>query len=385
MEKTNINYAERNEDDIMIPLCIPEIKGNEWNYIKECLDTNWVSSVGSYVNKFEENFGKFVGSESAVVTMNGTSALTLALQTLEIGQDDEVIVPSMTFIASVNPIKYVGAIPVFADITRDTWVLDVTKVEQLITSKTKAIMPVHIYGNMVDMEPLMKLAQKHNIYIIEDATEALGAKYKTSDGKIHGAGTLGDFGAFSFNGNKLITTGGGGMLVRNDIELSKKAKYLANQAKSVRENGAFFHEVIGYNYRMPNVLAAMGVAQLEKIEEYMKIKKEHAKLYNTLLSGIKGITLPTQKDNVEHIYWLYGALVEDDYKMNRDELISYLKEKDIEARPFFEPIHSMKPYVNEKTNGMNITNEISQRGISLPSSVGLKEEEIRYICEFIRG
>lgn len=369
----------------MIPLCVPEISGNEWKYVKECLDTNWVSSVGSYVDLFEERFKDYIKAESAVVTMNGTSAIALALQTLGIGPGDEVIVPSMTFIASVNPIKYVGSEPVFVDITADTWVMDVCKVEELINERTKAIIPVHIYGNVVDMEPLMEIAEKYNIYVIEDATEALGAEYRTSDGVWRKAGTLGHFGAFSFNGNKLITTGAGGMLVTDDHEWGSKARYLSNQAKTNMDNGGFYHEEVGYNYRMPNILAAMGVAQLERIEEYLGKKLQHASLYNELLKEIEGIQLPMQKENVKHAQWLYSILVNGNFKLSRDDLIKKLEMHGIAGRPFFSAIHQMKPYRDAKTGPMKVTSSVAKEGLNLPSSVGLTEENIKYICDCIRS
>lgn len=364
----------------MIPLCIPEIRGNEWKYIKECLDTNWVSSVGKFVDKFEEEFAKYNNVKSAVVTMNGTAALQLALVTLGIGEGDEVIVPSMTFISSVNAIKYVGAVPVFVDVERDTFVMDVNKVEELITEKTKAIMPVHIYGYPVEMDELNKIAKKHNLYVIEDATEALGTTYK---GKL--AGTLGDIGCFSFNGNKLITTGAGGMLITNNEEIGKRAKYLSNQTKTITENGAMYHEEIGYNFRMPNILAAMGLAQLENIDEYLKAKRKNANLYNELLKDVEGITLIKQVDYIDNSYWLYSILVEDNYRMSRDELLKLLGENEIQARPFFLPVHDMKPYYECKHGTMETTMDICSRGINLPSSVSLTEEEVKKVCKIIKG
>jgi len=362
----------------MIPLCIPEMSGNEWKYVKECFDTNWVSSVGKYVNLFEDKFAAYVNAKKAVVTMNGTSALELALRTLGIGEGDEVIVSSMTFISPVNTIKYVGAEPVFADVCRDTFVMDADKIEELITEKTKAIIPVHIYGHPVDMDKLMAIAKKHNLYVIEDATEALGSEYKGQK-----AGTIGHMGCFSFNGNKLITTGAGGMLVTNDEKLGDRAKYLSTQTKTVLDNGAFYHEEIGYNFRMPNVLAAMGVAQLERAEEFLNIKIENAKYYNELLKDVKGITTPIEKEDNKNCFWLYSILVEDDYKLTRDELIQKLKENGIESRPFFMPVHEMPPYVNCKHGDMSITDEIAKKGINLPSSVSLTKENIDKIYNVI--
>lgn len=365
----------------MIPLCIPEIKGNEWKYVKECLDTNWVSSVGSYVNKFEEDFAKYQNAKAAVVTMNGTAALQLALETLGIGEGDEVIVSSMTFISPVNTIKYVGAIPVFVDVNRDTFVMDANKVEELITEKTKAIMPIHIYGYPVDMDKINEIAKKHGLYVIEDATEALGSTYKGKK-----LGSIGDIGCFSFNGNKLITTGAGGMLVTNNEKWGERAKYLSTQTKTILDNGAFYHKEVGYNFRMPNLLAAVGVAQLEKVPEYLEVKISNAKMYNDLLKDVKGITLVKNDDNeVCNCYWLYSVLVEEDFPVGRDELISILKDNEIGARPFFMPVHEMPPYLNCHKGDMSVTKEISLKGINLPSSVSLTEEEIKKICAVIKN
>ena len=362
----------------MIPLCIPKMVGNEWKYIKECLDTNWVSSVGSYVNKFEEDFASYLNIKRAVVTMNGTAALELALRTLGIGEGDEVIVSSLTFISPVNTIKYVGATPVFIDVCRDTYVMDVEKIELLINEKTKAIMPVHIYGHPVDMDKIMEIAKKHNLYVIEDATESLGSMYKGKP-----VGTVGDFGCFSFNGNKLITTGAGGMLVTNNVGLADKAKFLSTQTKIVTENKAFYHPEVGYNFRMPNILAAMGCAQLENIEEYIKAKREHAFLYNSHLKKVKGITLPVEKSYCTNVYWLYSVLIEEEYPLSRDEVIKRLWEAGIEARPFFMPVHLMPPYEKFVHGEMNVTNEIASRGINLPSSISLTEEEIEKVCSVL--
>ncbi|WP_026882553.1 LegC family aminotransferase [Clostridium akagii] len=363
----------------MIPLCIPKMSGNEWKYVKECFDTNWVSSVGKYVDLFEEKFAEYVDAKSAVVTMNGTAALELALRTLDIGVGDEVIISSMTFISPVNTIKYVGAEPVFVDVCRDTFVMDTNKIEEMITPKTKAILPVHIYGHPVDMDKVMNIAKKYNLYVIEDATEALGSEYKGKK-----VGTIGDMGCFSFNGNKLITTGAGGMLITDNDEWGNRAKYLSTQTKTVLDNGAFYHEEVGYNFRMPNMLAAMGVAQLENIKEYVNDKRAHAKLYNELLKNVKGITTSIEKEYVKNCFWLYSILVEDEYGISRDEMMEKLQANGVQCRPFFQPVHLMPPYKECKHGDMSITNEISIKGINLPSSVDLTEDEIKLICSLIR-
>ncbi|KYH35138.1 putative pyridoxal phosphate-dependent aminotransferase EpsN [Clostridium tepidiprofundi DSM 19306] len=363
----------------MIPLCIPEIKGNEWKYIKECIDTNWVSSAGSYVNLFEDRFNEYIGSKEAVVTVNGTAALHLALVSLGIGKGDEVIVPSMTFISPVNAIKYAGAEPVFVDICRDTFVMDTTKIEEMISSNTKAIMPVHIYGHPVDMDDIMRIAKKYDLYVIEDATEALGSEYKGNK-----VGTIGNIGCFSFNGNKLITTGAGGMLITNDDRIGERAKFLSTQTKVVNDNKSFYHPEIGYNYRMPNLLAAFGVAQLENIEMYIDIKRKNAQYYSEKLSDVSGITLPVQKEWAVNCHWLYSIVIEDEYGISRDELIKILEYEGIESRPFFMPVHEMPPYKGCKHGKMDITFELSKKGINLPSSVGIKKCEIDKICSIIK-
>lgn len=363
----------------MIPLCIPEIKGNEWKYIKDCLDTNWVSSVGSYVDKFEVEFAKYLSVNKAVVTMNGTAALELALRTLNIGVGDEVIVSSMTFISPINTIRYVGAEPVFVDICKDTYVMDADKIEELITPKTKAIMPIHIYGQPVEMEKIMKIAQKYNLYVIEDSTESLGSLYKGKP-----TGTIGNIGCFSFNGNKLITTGAGGMMVTNDEKLAERAKFLATQTKVLEDNKAFYHPEVGYNFRMPNLLAAMGCAQLENIDEYIEIKIYNAKCYNKLLKNIRGIKIPLEKEDTKNVNWLYSLIIEDGYSLSRDELIKKLNDAGIESRPFFKPVHKMPPYINCKHGDMSVTNYTWERGINLPSSISLKEKEINFICSTIK-
>lgn len=364
----------------MIPLCVPEIKGNEWKYIKECLDTNWVSSAGSYVDKFEKDFANFLNVKKAVVISNGTSALFLALKILNIKEGDEVIVPSLTFISSVNVIKYVGAEPVFVDVCRDTFVMDVEKVEELIGPRTKAILPVHLYGHPVDMDSLIAIANKYNLYVIEDATESLGSLYKNKH-----TGTIGDVGCFSFNGNKLITTGGGGMLVTNNKTLGEKAKHLSTQAKKNLENNAFQHTEIGYNFRLPNILAAMGCGQLENIDEYIEIKRENSAYYNKLFENVKGITLPIEKEWAKNVHWLYSIVVEDEYGISRDDLIKILGKNQIESRPFFMPIHKMPPYIGCKHGDLSVTEELSTKGLNLPSSVGLSKKEIKKVCGVVKG
>ncbi|MDP4183180.1 MAG: aminotransferase class I/II-fold pyridoxal phosphate-dependent enzyme [Bacillota bacterium] len=362
----------------MIPLSIPEICGNEMKYLKECLDSGWVSSAGPFVTEFESKFKEYLGAKYSIATVNGTSALHLALRCLDIGEGDEVIVPSMTFAATVNAIIYVGAKPVFADICEDTYVLDADKLEALITGRTKAILPVHLYGQPVDMDRIMEISRKYGLYVVEDAAESLGSIYK---GKFTGA--IGHIGCFSFNGNKLITAGNGGMLVTDDLKLAEYALHLATQAKDNVEEGGFYHSDIGYNYRMSNINAALALAQLETIDNRVGIKRKNAKLYDDLLNDVKGLTLPQKKNRDETVLWLYPILIHKNFKENRKELMTRLKYKGIETRPFFVPIHSMKPYANFNRGDMRNTDFISNIGLNLPSSVGLTTDDIKEVCRCI--
>lgn len=365
-----------------IPLSIPHINGNEWKYIKECLDTNWVSSVGKFVNKFEEEIADYVGADHAVATVNGTAALHIALKVLGIGKGDMVLVPSLTFIASVNPIIYCGAEPVFIDSEEKTCNIDSVKlkvqIEKMVAegNKPAAVIVVHLFGHPAQMDPIIELCRKYDIYIIEDATESLGSEYKGIK-----TGALGDIGCFSFNGNKLITTGGGGMLVTDNEEWSRKAKYLTTQAKDDPEQ--FIHNEIGYNYRLTNIQAAMGVAQLEQIDDFIKKKRWIASKYTEGLQQIPGIRVIREADRAFNNYWLYSILInEKEYGINSKELYKKLNEKGIMARPFFKPIHQMQMYKKYKSD-IKIADLLWEEGINLPASVGIDIKEVDYIIETI--
>ena len=264
-----------------IPVSEPDISGNEKKYVLDCIETGWISSLGSYVTDFEEKFSRYCGAKHGVAVNNGTSALHLALAACGIGKGDEVIIPDMTFIATANVIAYLGGTPVFVDAEPRTWNIDVTKIKSKITKKTKAIMPVHLYGHPCDMDPLRELAEENGLLIIEDAAEAHGAEYK---GKKVGA--LGTVGCFSFYGNKVITTGEGGMCVTNDEELAERMRLLKDHGMSAKKR--YWHTVTGFNFRMTNIQAAIGVAQLEKIDQFIATKRVNAALYNKLLAGVKG-------------------------------------------------------------------------------------------------
>jgi len=366
-----------------IPLSIPFLNGNEWEYIKECLDTNWVSSVGKYVEKFEDDIADYIGTDYAVATVNGTAALHMALKVLGVEAGDKVLVPTLTFIASVNPIRYCNADPVFVDSERETYNMDPEKLEEKIEdliaedNKPKAAVVVHLYGHPAKMDPILEICRKYDIKVIEDATESLGSEYK---GKKTGA--IGDIGCFSFNGNKLITTGGGGMLVTDNQEWAEKVKYLTTQAKDDPEQ--FIHHEVGYNYRLTNIQAAMGVAQLEQIDSFIDNKRKIANKYNELLSNVDGITVTPDKDWAFNNFWLYSILIDENkFGMNSKELYKKLNDEGIMSRPFFKPIHTMPMYEKYNSTNTDTADELWWKGINLPCSVNLSLDKVEYIANKI--
>ena len=313
----------------MIPLSVPNLSGNEWRYIKDCLDTNWVSSVGAYVNKFENITTEYTKAKYAIATSNGTSAIQIALILAGVKQNELVIAPNITFVASINAIRYMGARPILIDVDEDTWQMDLDLLEAFLLENTtvekdtcvnkktnqvvRAIMPVHVLGNMCDMDKLLLLANKYSLKIVEDSTEALGSYYKGKH-----AGTFGLLGTLSYNGNKLITTGGGGMILTDNEELAKKAKHLTTQAKAKADE--YFHDEVGYNFRLVNILAAMGVAQMEQLPVFLNKKSEIASYYDSKLSKIEGFFNQKVSKNVNPNLWLYTIKLPDTKK-----LLNYLK------------------------------------------------------------
>jgi perosamine synthetase len=358
----------------LIPVSEPNIKGKELDYVKDCITSNWISSIGKYVTKFEEMFASFCKTKYALATSNGTSALHLALLSLGVGKGDEVITPNLTFVASANAVTYCGARPVFVDVDPVTWTIDPAKIEKKITKRTKAIMVVHLYGHPCDMDSILKIARENKLKIIEDAAEAHGAEYKGTR-----VGNLGDIAAFSFYGNKIITTGEGGMVTTNNKRLYERMKLLRDHAMSSKRR--YWHTMVGYNYRMTNIQAAIGVAQTERIEEFIKIKRRNAELYRELLNNINGITLPVEAKDCKHVYWMYGILIDKEFGMTRDKVISRLKERGIDARPFFYPMHRLPMYRIKED--FPVSNELSRKGINLPSATTLAKKDIRIICEVI--
>lgn len=374
----------------MIPLSIPKLNGNEWKYIKECLDTNWVSSVGSYVDRFELAIKDFTGAKHAIACMNGTAALHISLLLSGVQPNDYVIVPNITFIASINSIKYANADPILIDMEADTWQMDLDLLEDFLQNKTglidgvrvlnadkrpiRCIMPVHVHGNMNDMQKLIALANQYQLTIVEDSTEALGSFY---DGQ-H-AGTFGKFGTFSFNGNKIITTGGGGMIITNDDECAKKAKHLTTQAKS--DSFEYIHDEIGYNYRLVNVLAAMGVAQMEQLDGFLKRKEAIRAFYEKALFGVGDIQFQQITPNVKSNNWMITIKTTE-----QKGLIEYLTQNKIQCRPFWRPMNQLRMFKNDTYIQQNdISNKEYQSCLSIPCSSGIMDEELVFVEKNIKS
>lgn len=360
-----------------IPVCEPELGTKELEYVVNCVKTNWISSKGKYVTEFEERFSAFCGAKYGVATSSGTTALHLAFATLGIGKGDEVILPTLTHCCCANMIVLTGAKPVLVDSEEKTWNIDADKIEERITEQTNAIMPVHLYGHPADMDPIMKLAKDHDLYVVVDSAEAHGAEYKRRK-----VGGIGDLECFSFYANKIITTGEGGMIVTNNQELAEKAAMLRDQA--YEKERRFWHRFIGFNYRMTNLQAALGVAQMEKIARFVEARRRNARLYNSLLGEVEGITLPPEAEWARNVYWMYSILVDDSFGLSRDGLASCLKEQGVETRPFFYPIHNQPVYAeNFRGEKYPVSEELSKRGMNLPSAATLRKRETEYVAHCI--
>ncbi len=380
-----------------IPMSIPEFKGNEWKYIKECIDTGWVSSVGKFVTRFEDEICNYTGAKHAIACVNGTAALHVSLIIAGVKPDDEVIVPVLTFIAPVNAINYINAHPVFMDCD-NYYNIDAEKTCEFLELETviknnftynkstgrriSAIIPVHIFGNAVQFTQLFDICKERNIKIIEDATESLGTSYITGSQSGSYTGTIGDLGCLSFNGNKIITTGGGGMILSNDSGHAERARYLTTQAK---DDGLYYtHNEIGYNYRMTNISAALGVAQLERLPEYISKKKHNYHLYSEKINHIHGIELSQLPPYADNNNWLYAIRINDTiYGKNRDQLIHYLEDNNIQSRPVWKLNHEQKPYRNCQTYKIENAPSLYNNTLNIPSSVNLTKDNVDYIASVL--
>ena len=363
----------------MIPVAEPCLGKEELKNVIEAVKSGWISSKGKFIEEFEEKFARYCGRKYGVATSNGTVALHLALKALGIGKGDEVIVPTLTFVATANAVTYCNAKPVFVDSHPEYWCINPDKIEEKITPRTKAIIPVHLYGHPCDMDLIMKIAEDHNLYVIEDAAEAHGAEYKGEK-----VGSFGDISCFSFYGNKIITTGEGGMCLTNNEELAEKMKILRDHGMNPTRK--YWHDIIGFNYRMTNMQAAVGIAQLKKLDEFVEKKRTIAKLYKEALGELEKkrlIKLHKEMSWAKCVYWMYCILINKRAKISRDDLIKQLEEKGIETRPFFYPMHVLPPYKNSEE--FPVAEEIAKKGINLPSAVGLTKRDVQIISEAISG
>ncbi len=361
-----------------VPVSVPYLGGNELKYVSDCIDSGWVSSQGHYVKRFEKMFGDYC-SAFAVTTSSGTAALHLALVALGIGAGDEVIVPDITFAASANVVVHCGATPIFVDVSKKTWTMNPMLLEELITERTRAIMPVHLYGHPCDMDPIIRIARKNSLFVVEDCAEALGARYKSRL-----VGTIGDVGCFSFFANKVITTGEGGMVVTRNKELMEKISMLRDHGMSRQRK--YWHELAGFNYRMTNIQAAIGVAQMENLDRFLENRKVLAKEYTTQLSNMEEVTLPYEENWAESICWLYSILI-DKPKVAAlvEKLIKEMKVEGIETRPLFYPLHQQPPYFFDRSRSFPVSEWLSKKGISLPTSNDMTVEDVGRVCRAFKS
>lgn len=357
---------------IKYPVYIPELNGNEKKYVNECLDSSWISAKGRFVDEFETKFANYLDVKYATSVCNGTVALHLALLALGIGEGDEVIVPTLTYIASVNAITYTGAKPIFVDSLESTWQMNPEDVKKKISLKTKAVLAVHLYGHPCEMDALINICKERDLFLIEDAAEAFGSKYK---GKR--VGSFGDVATFSFYGNKTITTGEGGMVVTNDETLFERMKHFKGQG--LAKYRQYWHDIVGYNYRMTNICAAIGLAQIERIDEILEKKQKIAQWYK---NGLKDSNYKFHEivGDVYHSYWMCSILVQN--PKDREPLRKYLEINGVETRPLFYPVHTM-PMYSQKYERHKIAEDLGWRGISLPSYPGLTEMDVASIVNLI--
>lgn len=357
-----------------IPIYRPNLSGKERDYVLECVDSSWISSRGRFVTEFEEQFSDRIDVPHSISVSNGTVALHAALLALGIREGDEVIVPTLTYIASVNAVAYTGATPVFVDSLASTWQIDPQDIRRHITPRTRAIMVVHLYGQACDMDAIMKIAEEHRLFVIEDCAEAFGTFYRDRH-----VGGFGDISTFSFFGNKTITTGEGGMVVTKDKTLAQRTRHFKGQG--LAEHREYWHDVIGYNYRMTNIAAAIGVAQLERADELLRRKRELATTYQRALSDVP-IGFHEEQANTVHSYWMVSILV--GAADLRDPLRNHLARAGIETRPVFYPVHTMPMYA-QSYRKHPVAEDLAWRGINLPSWPDLSPDQIAQVCDAIRG
>lgn len=383
--------------DHFIPLSVPNLKGNELKYVSHAVETEWVSTAGPYVEDFEKSIADYVGMPAAVACQSGTAGLHIALLLCGVTAGDMVLVPTLTFIAAVNPVKYIGAEPMFMDCD-DSLCMDPDKLEQFCCEECRlengtlyhkntgrripAMVVVHVFGNMADMVRILDIAERYHLQVVEDATEALGTEY--TEGPFAGkfAGTMGDVGVYSFNGNKIITTGGGGMLVSRHPERAAHAKHLATQAKSDPAN--FKHDEIGYNYRLTNLQAALGLAQMEQLEDFIAVKERNYRLYKEFAQEVPGLTVKDFRPGTRSNHWFYALCCEKPYPWTCQQVIARLKENQIQARPIWGLIHEQLPYLQSHSYGIDRAKHYWDCVVNVPCSTNLTEADVRRVCEALR-
>ncbi|MCM3874662.1 MAG: DegT/DnrJ/EryC1/StrS family aminotransferase [Pyrinomonadaceae bacterium] len=362
-----------------IPLATPLLTGNEKAYVVDCIESSWISSCGKYVEKFERAFADFCGVRHAVSCSSGTAALHVALLALGVGPGDEVIVPTLTFVSTANAVTYCGARPRFVDIEPDTWTLDPGRVEAKITARTKAIVPVHLYGYVANMDDITEIARRHNLFVVEDAAEAHGAEFR--DRRV---GSLSDVAAFSFYGNKIIACGEGGMMATDSERL---ARYMAQlRGQGVDSKKRYWFPIVGYNYRMPNLTAAVGLAQLERIDWHLNRRREVASWYTDSLRDVPGIAWQVPKDGRGNVDWLFTITLSEPIRVTRDDVIDRLSQHGVETRPVFHPMHTLPPYreMGQEDGEFPVAEQVARSGLSLPTWAGLQREDVVYVCDALR-
>ena len=358
-----------------ISVAQPKLEGNERKYVLDCLDTNWISSNGKYIGAFEEAFAAFCGVKHAVAANNGTTALHLALVALDLQPGDEVIIPTVTYIATANAVRYCGGVPVLVDVCADTMNIDPLQIEKAISPRTRGIIPVHLYGHPADMEQVSAIAKKHGLWVVEDAAEAHGAEV---NGKR--VGSMSECATFSFFGNKIVTTGEGGMVTTNDDAIAARLRLFRGQGVDPKRR--YWFPVIGFNYRMTNIQAAIGLAQMETIEVSLRDRQEIARMYDEALGPLKDLlVLPTTQAGMHHVYWMYTVFLRSGGESRRDELMRALDDAGIETRPVFYPMHVLPPYKEDKA--YPVADEWAQRGLNLPTHQYLTRDDINRVASAI--
>lgn len=360
-----------------IPVSAPMLVGNEKKYVMDCLTSSWISSCGKYVGQFETAFAQFCGARHAVSCCNGTAALHLALLALGVGPGDEVIVPTLTFVATANAVTYCGAQPIFVDSEPDSWTLDPDLIEARITPRTKGIIVVHLYGQPAHLDAIGAIARRHNLFVIEDTAEAHGAEYMG-----HRVGTLSDVACFSFYGNKILTCGEGGMVVTDNAALAQHIALLRGQGMDSERR--YWFPIVGYNYRLTNLSAAIGLGQLEASEWHLRRRRAVAAWYRERLSKVPGITWQEENQWSRHARWLFTIVLEDEVSTGRDSVMAYMENRGVETRPVFYPMHVLPPYREQAAGeAYPVAERIARGGISLPTGAGLTRDDVDFVCDLL--